>query len=80
MTISRRTAILAELAKLDEQIIAAASSDHEQLEIRRRSLERELAGLFVGRDEARSHHPTWGPAFKRGSERRRAPGRGSVTL
>jgi hypothetical protein len=56
MTISRRTAILRELAALDEQIIAARGPDHEQLLARQRSLEVELAGLVKGVDSGRSAH------------------------
>jgi hypothetical protein len=69
MTISRRTAILAELAALDERILVADGADHEQLRTRRLSLERELDGVFVGVASKRSQHE-WEPFFRKRERQR----------
>lgn len=68
-TPSRRTAILAELAQIDERMLVAPEADRDRLWARQRELEVELSRLFVGVAANRSHHSTWGPAFRRGSPR-----------
>lgn len=70
MTISRRTAILAELAALDERMLVADGADRDRLAMRQGALEAELAAMFAGVAAPRAFHSTWGANF-RGRERRR---------